>query len=171
MASQRDLSLFTKQGYHAGRSLLWQAAWFALMNLVFVKWWLPPALRPRMLRAFGAQVGDHVFIRHGVRILWPWKLTVGAHSWIGEGVWLLNLEPITLGRHVCLSQEALLVTGSHNRHLADFPYDNAPIWIDDGAWIAARAVVLRGVRIGAGATVSAGRVVASDVPPDALVTQ
>jgi len=108
----RDLRSFTGEGYDKGRSVLWQAAWFAVLNLVFVKWWLPPRLRPPLLRLFGASVGERVLIRHRVRVLWPWKLTIGDDCWIGEGAWLLNLEPITLADDVCISQEALLCTGS-----------------------------------------------------------
>ena len=58
---------------------------------------------------------------------WPWKLSIGDHCWIGEGAWLLNLEPITIGHDVCISQEALLCNGSHDRCDPALEYDNAPI--------------------------------------------
>ena len=80
-----------------------------------------------------------MLVRHRVRVLWPWKLTVGDHTWIGEGAWILNLEPVTLGAHVCVSQEALLCTGSHDRFSPTFEFDNAPIVIGDSVWIATRA--------------------------------
>src|ERR1041384_6974998 len=109
---ERDLRAFTGAGYDKGRNKLWQAAWFATMNLVFMKWWLPPRFRPAILRFFGATVGERVLIRHRVRVQWPWKLTIGDDCWIGEGAWLLNLEPITLEDDVCVSQEAFLCTGN-----------------------------------------------------------
>ena len=136
-------------------------AWFATMNLVFMKWWFPARLRPVLLRAFGAQVGDRVLIRHRVRILWPWKLTIGDDCWIGEDAWLLDLEPITLEHDVCISQGALLCTGSHDHRDPAFEYDNAPIRIGAGAWIAARATVLRGTTVAAGHVVPAGRVLSA----------
>ena len=120
----RDLSSFTKAGYDKGRPVAVQAAWFAVLNLVFMKWWCPAALRVRLLRAFGAEIGPDVLIRHRVRVLWPWKLTIGANTWIGEGAWLLNLEPIDIGHDVCVSQEALLCTGGHDHRSADFGYRN-----------------------------------------------
>jgi maltose O-acetyltransferase len=40
-----------------------------------------------------------------------------------------------------------------------------PIIIEDDAWVATRAMVLKGVRIGKGAVVAAGAVVTKDVPP------
>ncbi|WP_448320641.1 WcaF family extracellular polysaccharide biosynthesis acetyltransferase [Streptomyces sp. CO7] len=166
----RDLSSFTLAGYDKGRGKLVQALWFAVMNLVFMAWWCPPRLRVALLRAFGATVGERVLIRHRVRVLWPWKLTVGDHTWIGEGAWLLNLEPVTLGRHVCVSQEALLCTGSHDHRAADFRYRNAPITVGDGAWIAARATVLAGATVGRHAVVGAGAVLHQDLPELTLHT-
>jgi putative colanic acid biosynthesis acetyltransferase WcaF len=169
MTAHRDLSSFRKDGYDKGRGILWQALWFATMNLFFSPWWVPSRLRVAVLRWFGARVGDHVLIRHRVRVLWPWKLSVGANCWIGEGAWLLNLEPITLGDNVCISQEAMLCTGGHDPRAADFAYANAPIRCEDGAWIGARALVLAGVTIGQGGTVGAGAIAACPVPTGAVI--
>ena len=155
---ERRLRGFTGAGYDKGRSKLWQVAWFAVLNLVFLKWWLPPRFRPAILRAFGAEVGERVLIRHRVRVLWPWKLSIGDDCWIGEGVWLLNLEPITLEPDVCLSQEAFICTGSHRHHDATFEFDNGPIRIGAGAWVAARATVLRGSTIPPGELIGGGAV-------------
>lgn len=167
--SGRSLRAFAGTGYDRGRSPAWQAGWFAAQHLAFASWWFPARLRPAVLRLFGARVGPGVVIRRGVRVHWPWKLEVGADSWLGEGAWLLNLEPITIGADVCVSQEAFLCTGSHDRHSPSFEYDNGPIRVGDGAWVAARALVLRGVRVGAGATVGAAAVVTRDVPAGATV--
>lgn len=163
-APARTLRNFSGAGYDKGRGWLWQALWFATQNLVFGAWWCPRRLRPIILRAFGAEVGERVFLRHRVRVLWPWKLSIGDDCWIGEDVWLLNLEPISIGRDVCLSQGALLCTGGHDRRSPTFEYDNGPIFIGDGAWVAARAMVLRGVTVEAAAVVGAGSVVREDVP-------
>ncbi len=159
----RNLAAFRTTGYDRGRSLSWQLGWVVTSRVVFQAWWLPARLRPKILRAFGADVGEGVLIRERVRVHWPWKLSIGADSWIGEGAWLLNLEPITIGHDVCVSQEAFLCTGSHDRRDPAFGYDNAPIIIEDGAWIAARAMVLRGVVVGSEAVVPAGCTVASKV--------
>ena len=166
---QRDLAGFSGLGYDKGRPAVVQALWFAAQNLLFAAWWFPASLRPKLLRLFGASVGEDVFIRHRVRVLWPWKLCIGDHTWIGEGAWLLNLEPIEIGNDVCISQEAFLCTGSHDVSSPTFEYDNAPIRIEECAWIGARSMVLRGVTIGRASVVSAGARVSKDVPPQALV--
>jgi putative colanic acid biosynthesis acetyltransferase WcaF len=166
----RDLASFTTAGYDKGRPLPVQVAWVVVQNTVFRAWFCPASTRVRILRAFGARVGDGVHIRQGVRVHWPWKLTVGDHAWIGEGAWLLNLEPITIGPDACISQEALLCCGSHDYRDVSFGYRNAPIRVGAGAWVAARATVLPGVSIGDGAVVAAGTVVAKDVAELTLVS-
>ncbi|MBT2675209.1 putative colanic acid biosynthesis acetyltransferase [Streptomyces sp. ISL-14] len=169
-AVERSLRGFTGAGYDKGRPLLVQAAWFAVLNLVFVKWWFPDRWRPALLRAFGARIGQRVLIRQRVRVHWPWRLEIGDDVWIGEGAWLLNLERITIGSNVCVSQDALLCTGSHQHHVPTFEFDNGPIHVEPGAWVAARAVVLRGVTVGRGAVVGAAAVAHRDIAPGEVVT-
>lgn len=169
MTETRRLAGFSGAGYDKGRNVHWQIAWMLVSGLLTSRWWCPLALRIKVLRAFGAQIGDGVLIRHNVRIHWPWKLTVGADSWIGEDVWILNLEPVTIGRDVCISQAVLLCTGSHDRRSRTFEFDNGPITVGDGAWLAARVTVLRGVSVGARSVVGATALVSRDVPADAVL--
>ncbi|TAK70416.1 MAG: putative colanic acid biosynthesis acetyltransferase [Actinomycetota bacterium] len=164
-----DQSRFSGAGHSRGRGLVAQAAWHATNNLVFKKWWLPARARPAILRAFGASVGHGVVIKQDVRIHWPWKLAVGDNSWIGEGSWLHSIEPIWVGSNVCISQAAFITAGSHDAASPTFEYDNAPVRIGDGSWIAARAIVLRGVTIGERSIVAANTVVARSTQPDARV--
>ena len=166
---RRDLAGFTGTGYDKGRSGVVQVLWLFVSGILTTRWWCPMGLRLAVLRMFGATIGQGVVVRHRVRIHWPWKLTVGDHSWIGEDVWILNLEPVRIGSNVCVSQGVLLCTGSHDRRSPTFEYDNAPIVVDDGAWVAARATVLRGVTVGADATVGACALVTRDVPVGATV--
>lgn len=165
----RDLAGFTGAGYDKGRNIVWQALWVATSSVLIERIWCPARLRVPILRAFGAKIGEGVLIRQHVRIHWPWKLTIDDNVWIGVDAWLLNLEPITIGSNVCISQGVFLCTGSHDRHSPTFEFDNAPIVIKDGAWIAARATVLRGVTVGAGALVGATALITSSVPQDVAV--
>lgn len=165
----RSLAGFTGSGYDKGRPFPIQVLWLAVSTSVLGRWWCPNSLRIRVLRAFGATIGDGVLIRHGVRIHWPWKLTVGAHSWIGENVWILDLEPVTIGSDTCISQSVFLCTGSHDRRSATFEFENAPIVVGDRVWVAAQATVLRGVCIGDDATIGATALVTTDVREGATI--
>jgi putative colanic acid biosynthesis acetyltransferase WcaF len=161
----RRLAQFDRSGYDKGRSWLWQASWFAVMNAVWSAWWFPARFRPGVLRLFGARVGTGVLIRHRVRVLWPWKLEIGADSWVGEDVWLLNLEPIVIGADVCVSQGAFLCTGNHDVYDPRMAYRNRPIHVGDGAWIAARAFIAPGQEVPAGSFVPVGARGAHDRSP------
>jgi putative colanic acid biosynthesis acetyltransferase WcaF len=165
----RSLANFRGTGYDKGRPYIVQAAWFATQNLVFSKWWLPRALRPVLLRLFGAEVGQNVLIRHRVRVLWPWKLAIGDNCWIGEDAWILNLEQVSIGHDVCVSQGGFLCTGSHDIASPSFEYDNGPITVGDGVWLGAQAIVLRGVTIGPGSVIAARARVSSDVSAGSLL--
>jgi putative colanic acid biosynthesis acetyltransferase WcaF len=169
MTPRFDLSAFTGAGYQRGGSTGKQIAWLLTSGLFLNHWWCPPSVRASGLRLFGAEIAAGVLIRHRVRIHWPWKLKVGTNSWIGEGTWILNLEPVTIGANSCISQDVFLCTGSHDHRSPTFEFDNAPISIGDGAWVAARATVLRGVSIGDNATVGASALVVKDVADNEVV--
>lgn len=164
-----ELSNFTGDGYNKGRSRLVCALWMTVSSTVFRAWWCPSRVRVLILRAFGARIGTEVLIRHRVRIHWPWKLSVGSNVWIGEGVWILNLEPVEIGSNVCVSQDVMLCTGSHDFYSHDFHFDNGSIVIEDSTWLALKVVVLRGVTIGKGSLVGACALVAKSLPPASRV--
>ncbi|MTB72658.1 putative colanic acid biosynthesis acetyltransferase [Arsenicicoccus sp. MKL-02] len=168
MPVRRRLSTFTGFGYDKGKPLPVCALW-VLVEPILRSVVIPSSLRVRALRAFGAEIGTGVLLRHDVRIHWPWKLRIGNDCWIGVGAWLLNLEPISIGDDVCISQGVLLCTGSHQADNPAFEFDNAPIRVEDGAWIAARATVLRGVTVGCDSVVGATALVVKDVEPGARV--
>ncbi|WP_084844637.1 DapH/DapD/GlmU-related protein [Prescottella equi] len=161
--SERVLRNFKGTGYDKGRPFAVQALWFAFSALIVTKWWCPTAVRVAILRAFGAEIGTGVLIRHRVRVHWPWKLRIGNDTWIGEDAWILNLESVDIGHDVCISQGAFVCTGSHDFDSPSFEFDNAPIVIGDGVWLAARCTILRGVRIGSNSLVGANALVTCDL--------
>jgi len=79
---------------------------------------------------------------------------------------------LIIGDEVTISIGARVMTGQypvgaqgHDR--STHVYET--VVIEDGAWIGANAVILPGVRIGAGSIVAAGAVVNRDVPPGVIV--
>jgi putative colanic acid biosynthesis acetyltransferase WcaF len=170
-ASQSHRSLAARRGraYDKRRGIVAQALWVAVSELVFTKVWCPNSLRCKILRWFGATIGDGVLIKQRVRVQWPWNLSIGDNSWVGTDAELYNLDRIFIGSDVCISQYAYICTGSHDPKSPTFEFDNAPIVLEDGVWVCARATVLRGVTVGANSIIAATALVTRDVPPNSMV--
>ena len=69
----------------------------------------------------------------------------------------------------CIAQEAYLCTGTHDFGDPRRPLQTAPIYIGPNAFIGARAFLLPGVSVEAGAIVGACSVVTRSVPTQAVV--
>lgn len=163
-----NLERYTTDGFSRGRSMFVFALWI-IVDAVFVSSWVPGSPHRRwLLRAFGARIGRGVVIKPRVRVKYPWRLTVGDHCWIGESVWIDNLDVVTIGTNACLSQGAYICTGSHDWSRSTFDLRTEAVTIDDGAWIAAKAIVGPGVSVGAGAVLGLGSVATSDLAPWAV---
>ena len=124
---------------------------------LFNKW------RIAILLLFGAKIDKRAHIHASVKIWAPWNLTMRAYSTLGPYVDCYNQGSIEIGAHTTISQKAYLCASSHD--ISD-PQNNlvqAPIMIEDQAWIAADAFVGPGVTIGQGAVVGARASVFKDV--------
>jgi putative colanic acid biosynthesis acetyltransferase WcaF len=133
--------------HQKGASSLKNLLWYVVNALVFKSSLFPvSSIKVSMLKLFGAKIGTGVVVKPCVNIKYPWRLEVGNHTWIGENVWIDNLNHVFIGSHVCLSQGALLLTGSHDHTRTSFDFMAGTINLEDGVWIGARAVVSGGVR-------------------------
>lgn len=160
-----ELSRFDNSSYDPGRSRGTQLAWFAIGLPLLRCGWIPfSGFRCHLLRWFGARIGVGVVCKPGVRVKFPWRLTVGDHSWIGEDCWIDNLANVAVGSNCCLSQGTYLCTGNHDWADEHFALTTGAIRIDDGAWVGARATLLPGVTLHAGAIAAAGSVIARSLP-------
>jgi acetyltransferase-like isoleucine patch superfamily enzyme len=115
--------------------------------------------RARLLRSCGLQIGEATTLAGPIRITGgrraSAKLSIGRHCFINIG------DGVALGQHV------LMTTNSHALGHPDRragALEARPIRVGDGAWIAARAVLLPGVTVGEGAVVTAGAVVTRSIP-------
>ena len=138
--------------------------------LVESRWLFFSGLKVGILRCFGAQIGQKVRIKPSFRVKFPWQLTIGDHVWIGENSWFDNIAPITLESHVCVSQDVYLCTGNHDWAHPDFQLIAAPIYIEQGGWIAARCAVGPGVTVGRGAVLTMGSVTGRSLKPMTIYT-
>lgn len=164
-----DLSRFKNPEFDRGASLIHEAIWLLLRQCVFLSSPLKTyRLKRVILKTMGAKLGKGFICKPRVTMTFPWKFRTGDHCWIGDDVCILNLDTVTLGSHVCISQRAFLCTGSHDWSDPAFGLIHRPITIEDGAWICANVFVGPGVRIGRNTVVTAGSVVASDLPPNMI---
>ena len=165
-----DLSLYDNRWYSPGRNLVVRALWYLVSLAIFESGFVPLS-RPKrwLLCLFGAKIGRGLVIKPRVYIKYPWRLVVGDHCWIGQGAWIENLANVRIGSQVCISQQVYICTGSHDCRRRAFDLITRPVSIGDGAWLAARSLVLGGVTIGANAVVAGGSVVTKDVPPATIV--
>lgn len=147
MKERVKLNTYNNQWYSPGRGALTRLIWYVINSLLFINPLNPiSGLKVVLLRVFGAKIGAGVIIKPGVNIKYPWRLSIGDHSWIGEKVWIDNLADVTIGNHVCVSQEAMLLTGNHNYKSEKFDLIVESITLEDGSWIGARSTVCPGVR-------------------------
>lgn len=140
-------------------------------SLFFATWFpVPSPFKVKVLRLFGAEIGQGVVIRSRVNITMPWHLEIGDHVWIGDEVMILALDQVTIGSNVCLSQRAFLCTGSHDFGNEGFDLITKPIKIEDHSWVCAQAFVGPGVTMAKRSRCLAGAVVVKDVPKQTTVS-
>ncbi len=161
---QTELSSYNNYPFNPGGNALKRVLWF-YVNAIFLKTSLIPisGFRVFLLRLFGAKMGTGVTIKPNVNIKYPWHLNMGSDIWIGENVWIDCLVPITIGSNVCLSQGAVLLTGSHNYKKTTFDLITAGITLEDGVWIGAGAMVSPGVTAATHSVLTGGSVATTNL--------
>jgi len=97
------------------------------------------------------EIGNNVFINYGVMISAQQHVRIGSN--------------IMIGNYCIIADTELPGIGNPPGGPA---IDPRPVEIGDGAWLAARVTVLPGTRIGAGASIAAGSVVAGEIPPNCV---
>lgn len=140
--------------------------------------------------ASGISVGSDSYVR-GRLLVFPHggAVTIGAWSYIGHRSEIWSAASVTIGDRVMIAHDVNIIdTTSHSleaseRHehfvrmmQAGHPRDpaglpgvsSAPIVIEDDVRISFGAIILQGVRIGAGSVIAAGSLVTKDVPPGSL---
>ena len=133
--------------------------------------WMYRRFLSELLKLRLGRCGSHVYlhsplvIENGECVSVGDDVVIGAfvHIWGGGGVMIGHR--VLIASHVAITSLTLSYTGPRVRETIRA----APIDIGDDAWIGTHAVILPGVRIGAGAVIGAGSVVTRDVPPRSIV--
>ena len=100
------------------------------------------------------------------------NLRIGTRCFLNSHIFIDLAAPVTLGNGVSIGHHVVIITTDHGFGPPEFRAGTVqarPVIIEDGAWIAAGAMLLPGVTVGRGAVVAAGAVVTKNVPPGALV--
>lgn len=153
-------------------------------------------LRSWCFAGMGATVGAKCLFGSGVRIDRPWttalgmrcvlephvwlnvvgddaRVEIGDYSFVGRGTEIGVRERVTIGNHVLIAPGVFITDHGHNTDLdgliATQGCSSAPVVIEEGVWVGAKAVLLPGVQIGQGAVVGAGAVVTKNVPAETVV--
>jgi acetyltransferase-like isoleucine patch superfamily enzyme len=112
-------------------------------------------------------------------------ITIGRNTLLGSRSIIDCVTRVIVGDDVLISYDVIIADAdnhslSRRRREGDLErwragthdwsdVQKAPITIGNGAWIGARAIILRGVTIGEGAIVGMGSVVTKDVAPNTIV--
>ncbi len=133
--------------------------------LVVMAGWRLPEIDDR-----GGQidVGDCGFFP-GVR-LECWRdavIRIGSGTYLNRNTEIVAAVSVEIGRDCKIGRD-VIVMDTDQHELAGRPL-GLPVIIEDRVWIGARAIVLKGVRIGHDSIVGAGTVVTRSVPPGSVV--
>ena len=112
----------------------------------------------------GAIIREKVEIGDGAVIMMGAILNIGAV--VGRGT-MIDMGTV-LGGRAMVGDRCHIGAGTVLAGVVE-PASATPVVVEDDVVIGANAVVIEGVRIGAGAVVAAGAVVIDDVPPGAVV--
>lgn len=97
------------------------------------------------------------------------QIVIGQNCSIGYDTFWVAGAAIAVKDDVVMGHRVEFYSSDHDPDDPAFARRDAPIVIEDHAWIGSRAIILRGVTVGRGAVVAAGSVVTKDVPPFAIV--
>jgi acetyltransferase-like isoleucine patch superfamily enzyme len=117
------------------------------------------------------ELGTNVYVGHQAILKGYYKnaMRIGDETWIGQQCFLHSAGGIDIGARVGIGPGVRIITSSHGEAgrgvpILSSPIELGPVVIEDDCDLGVGATVLPGVRIGRGAQIGAGAVVAEDVP-------
>ena len=113
------------------------------------------------------EIGDYCYLANA-SIVCSSRITIGSYVMIAGGVTIADSDfhPMEPAARVA---DSIALSQIGNRR-ARPPIVTRPVVIEDDVWIGFNAVILKGVRVGAGAVIEPGSIVAHDVAPGTTMT-
>ena len=148
--------------------------WFHLITLA--TGWLPdlrPVMRIRgfLLRPSFKSCGRNLQVARRVTINFSNRMEIGRDVYIATGCWIHAWGGVVVEDEVQLGPYSVLVTGDHTLKDGSYrhgPSSLAPIRLCQGSWLAAHAVVTKGVTLGRGALIAANSLATRNIPDFAI---
>lgn len=145
-------------------------AWLHLVKIVNYHNYSHVAPLRRVKLGRSANISPDAVFSNADRIEIGDRVRIGSrcHIWAGP-----RDGRIVIGDDVLFGPEVMLTAATYDYNagspVTDQPMREADIEIGNDVWLATRAIVLPGARIGSGVVVAAGAVVKGEVPANAIV--
>jgi maltose O-acetyltransferase len=162
-------------------------AWRATRAALRARWYLRSAtLQGPRVRLWGRPVvrnDGQMIIGNRVRLvstITPLELVaerggileIGESTFVNYGCSIAATELVRIGPRCNIGTYVIMMDNDYHRlepeRRNEMP-PSAPIILEENVWLGGRAIILRGVTIGAHSVVGAGSVVTRDVPPRTVV--
>jgi len=133
-----------------------------------------PKLRALFYETTLPKCGKNLYVHSGVAFYFPYNISIGDNVYFNRNVFITARDPVSIGDDVLIGPNVVINTGNHTFSDRNVPivkqgHTSERIVIEDDVWIAANAIILKGVTIGKGAVVAAGAVVNKNVAPYTVV--
>ncbi|MFY2791483.1 acyltransferase [Rhodococcus sp. MALMAid1271] len=132
---------------------------------------LPAVLRGRALWAARVRVGSGALVYGGQMVQGRGVLRLGAGTFVNYGCYFDTVANIDIGDGAYLSDHVRVLTSTHEigaRTRRAGGLVGAPVTIGAGTWVGSSAVIMPGIRIGAGCIIGAHSLVTKDCDPDGV---
>lgn len=151
-------------------SVLDPRAWLHLFKLVNFYNYTHVAPLRSLEKGPGCRISPDVNFSNPERISLGSRVSLGSRCFIWAGH---SDGTVKIGDDVLFGPDVLVTAATYRfndgRPVTEQKMDEADVTIGSDVWVGARAIILPGVSIGAGAIVAAGSIVRSDVEPNAIV--
>lgn len=98
----------------------------------------------------------------------------GNGCYVNRNCQIVSHESIEIGNNVIIGPNTIIMDHDHKLEegvIKKQEYSTQAIAIEDGVWIGANCVILKGVTIGKGSVVAAGSIVTHNCPANSLLVQ
>lgn len=131
------------------------------------------AIRYILLKSIAKKCGDNVSIHPDCYIFHTEKLEIGDNVSIHPMCYIEAIGGLSIGNDVSIAHSVTLLTTGHQFDRHDIPIKDQSFivektTIEDNVWIGAKATVLCGNTVNAGAVIGAGAVVTHDIEENAV---